>query len=117
MEIDAEKGEMTDKARELKDYNNLINMQLKINRERFILLSQFLEDSIEDIKSMDEVLCNADKSPNKLILFTDIDLDSLSYKRRNYKTDLESFNNYFKDCSLYEKELYDKIVNLVRIII
>jgi hypothetical protein len=69
----------------LKDYNNLLNSQLKIQREKFLNLSEFLEECIDDVKIMDEIMCTVDKSPNKLLLFANIDLDSLSYKRRNYK--------------------------------
>jgi hypothetical protein len=52
---------------------------------------------------MDEIICTVDKSPNKLLLFPNIDLDALSYKRRNYKMDLENYKSNLKDASLYEK--------------
>lgn len=61
---------------------------------------------------MDEIICSVDKSQNKLLLFANIDLDSLSYKRRNYKLDLENFKTNLKDASLYEKEIYEEIVKL-----
>lgn len=96
----------------MKDYNNLLNSELKIQREKFLLLSEFLEESIDDVKIMDEIICTVDKSQNKLLLFANIDLDSLSYKRRNYKLDLENFKTNLKDASLYEKEVYEEIVKL-----
>jgi hypothetical protein len=96
----------------LKDYNNLLNSELKIQREKFLLLSEFLDESIDDVKIMDEIICSVDKSQNKLLLFANIDLDSLSYKRRNYKLDLENFKTNLKDASLYEKEIYEEIVKL-----
>jgi ferritin len=115
MEIESEKRELNNQAKELREYNNLLNSHLKINRDRFLLLSEFLEESIEDVKYMDEIICTLDKSPNKLLLFSNIDLDSLSYKRKNYKNDMDGFRKFFKDSSIYEKELYDKILIYVLI--
>ena len=117
MEIEGEKREYSNQIKELKEYNNLLNMQLKIIRERFLILSEFLEDSMDDVKFMDEILCTVDKSPNKLLLFSNIDLDSLSYKRRNYKLDMDSFRNFFKNSSIFEKELYEKILYMVKLIL
>lgn len=78
-------------------------------------MSDYLEDCMEDIKGMDDILCSIDKSPNKLLMFTNIDLDALSYKRKNYKNELDTFKSYFTDCCIYEKDLYDQIVHLVYI--
>ncbi len=116
MEIESEKRELNNEAKELKEYNNLLNTQLKINRDRFLLLSEFLEDCIDDVKEMDEIICAVDKSPNKLLLFSNIDLDSLSYKRKNYKIDMDAFLKFFKESSIFEKELYEKIIFYVHII-
>jgi hypothetical protein len=117
MEIEAEKRELTIQSNELKEFNELLNKQLLIERERFLTLSDYLGSTIEDVKSMDSILCEIDKNPNKLLMFSNIDLDSLSYKRRNYKTEAENFNSYFKNCCMMEKEIYDKIVELVNYII
>lgn len=117
MEIESEKRELNNEAKELKEYNNLLNTQLKINRDKFLLLSEFLEDCIDDVKEMDEIICSVDKSPNKLLLFSNIDLDSLSYKRKNYKIDMDSFRKFFKESSIFEKELYEKIIFYVRFFI
>jgi len=63
---------------------------------------------------MDQLLCVIDESPNKLLLFTGVDLDSLSVRRRNFKEDLDEFKTYFRECCIYEKDLYMKIQKLVR---
>ena len=96
--------------KELKEYNNLLNTQLKIYREKFLLLSEFLEDCIEDVRFMDEIICSIDKSPNKLLLFSNVDLDSVSYKRKNYKLELDEYKKFLKESSIYEKMLYEQIL-------
>jgi hypothetical protein len=110
--IEEDKNKLTSQAKELKEYNELLNTQLKINREKFLILSEYLDDCITDIKFMDDILCSVDSSPHKLFYFANIDLDALSYKRKNYKAELDIFKSYFTECSFYEKEVYDKIVSL-----
>jgi hypothetical protein len=102
-------------ATQLKEFNNLLNTQLKINREKFLLLSEFLESSIEDVRMMDEIICTVDKSQDRIQLFSNIDLDSISYKRKNYKSELDEYKVFLKDSSLFEKEIYEQIVKNVNI--
>ena len=91
---------------------NMHRCRLRETHKRFKALSEFLIECIDDVKLMDEVLCTLDKSPNKLLLFSDVNLDSLTMKRRNYKFELENFQKYFSDVSIYEKEIYDEIIKM-----
>lgn len=115
--LEEDKTKLTDEAKENKNYNNLLNQQLKIYRAKYVVLSEYLDETLNTIKTLDKFLCDVDDSPNKLLLFTGVDLDSLSVRRRNFKADLDNFKIVFKECCIYEKELYDNIQNLVTIII
>jgi hypothetical protein len=108
-DLDEEKNKLLTQMRELEEYDKLLNNQLKIYRERFMLVSNFLDDCVDDVQIMDEIMCSIDKSPMKFQLFSCIDLDALSFKRKNYKMDLEGYSNYLVEVSSYEKELYDNI--------
>jgi hypothetical protein len=100
--------------KENREFNNFLNNQLKIKREKFLLLSQYLDENLGDIKEMDDIICKIDKTPNKCVVFTSVDVDALSFKRKNYKTDLENFKKFLTDSSMLEKEIYDEIVKLVK---
>jgi hypothetical protein len=90
-----------------------LNSQLKLKREKFLLLSQYLDENLGDIKEMDDLICLIDKTPNKCVVFTSVDVDALSFKRKNYITDLENFKKFLTDSSMLEKEIYDEILKLV----
>lgn len=113
IEIENEKKDLLSKIKDFREFNNFLNTQLKIKREKFLLLSQYLDESLGDIKEMDDFICIIDKSPSKCVFFTSIDVDALSFKRKNYKTDLENFKKFLTDSSMVEKEIYDEILKLV----
>ncbi len=113
LDIEGERRNLQNETSEYREYNNILNSQLKLSREKFLIMSNFLEDCIGDVRFMDELICKADKNVNKLLLFSNVDMDSLSYKRRHYKLELENFKRVFKNTSYYEKELYEKIVDIV----
>jgi len=113
IEIENEKKELLNKTNENKEYNNFLNNQLKLKREKFLFLSQYLDENMGDIKEMDDYICLIDKFPNKCVIFTSFDVDSLSFKRKNYKNDLENFKKFLTDSSMLEKEIYDEIIRLV----
>lgn len=113
MDFELERRNLNNEVNDYREYNNLLNSQLKINREKFLILSSFMNDCLEDIKSMDEVICKVDKNPNKMVLLSNVDVDSLSYKRKQYKLEVEKFKTVFENTSYYESELYEKISELV----
>jgi hypothetical protein len=113
-EIDDEKTLYERKIKELGDYSELLNHRIKILRERFLLISEFLEESVQDIQDMDDKICTMDKGSNKFKIFNCIDLDSLSYKRKNYRIELEEYTSYLVESSVLEKELYENVVKLVK---
>lgn len=115
-EIESKKRILTNETREYIEYNNLLNTQLKINREKFLLISDFLIECIEDVREMDDTLSSVDKSPHKMLLFSNVDLDSISYKRKAYKSDLEAYKIFLKDSSYFEKDLYEHILKNVKFI-
>ncbi len=78
-------------------------------------MSNFLEDCMDDVKLMDEIICNVDKHPNKMVLLSNVDVDNLSYKRKQYKLEVEKFKSVFENASFYEKVLYDKISDQVKL--
>jgi hypothetical protein len=112
-EIDDERQLLEKKSKELKEYSECLNLQIRIIRERFLVISEFLEEVVMDIQLMDEKICAMDKSSNKFKIFNCIDLDSLSYKRKNFRIELEEYTSYLFECSVFEKELYEEIVRLV----
>ena len=54
-----------------------------------------------------------DERKELIEIFTSIDVDALSFKRKNYKNDLENFKKFLTDSSMLEKEIYDEILKLV----
>ena len=81
-----------------------------------MVLSQYLNENLIDVKEMDEIVCAVDKLHTKCVIFTGIDIDALSFKRKNYKNDLENFKKFLVDSSMIEKEIYDEIIKLVNFI-
>jgi len=106
---------LSNEINEYKEYNNLLNTQLKISREKFLILTNFLEESMDDVKLMDEIICNVDKHASKMVLLSNVDVDNLSYKRKQYKLEVEKFKTVFENASFYEKVLYDKISDQVKL--
>lgn len=88
---------------------------MKISREKFLILTNFLEESMDDVKLMDEIICNVDKHASKMVLLSNVDVDNLSYKRKQYKLEVEKFKTVFENASFYEKVLYDKISDQVKL--
>lgn len=108
-EIEKEKREITSKSRELKDYNNLLNSYCNLQREKYSAIIEILSDYLKDINKIDKVFEAVNQKENKLLLFSEVNLDSLTVKRRNYKITLDEFNKKFKEYSLFEKSIYDDI--------
>ena len=57
-----------------------------------------------------KVFEEVNKKENKLLLFSEVNLDSLTVKRRNFKVTLEEFKKVFMEYSLFEKSIYDEII-------
>jgi hypothetical protein len=112
-EIENEKKELIIKINDCKEFSTHLNEHLKLKREKFLVLSQYLNENLIDVKEMDELVCTIDKTPKKCVIFSGIDIDALSFKRKNYKNDLENFKKFFIDSSMLEKEIYDEIIRLV----
>ena len=110
IEIEKEKREITSKSRELKDYNNLLNNYCTVQREKYKLITEFLTEYFKDIHSIDQLFEFVNKMPDKLLLFSGVNLDSLTVKRRNYKNVLEEYIKKCKEYSLFEKSIYDDII-------
>ena len=110
IEIEKEKREITSKSRELKDYNNLLNNFCTIQREKYQAITEFLTEYFKDIDSIDKLFEFVNKMPDKLLLFSGVNLDSLTVKRRNYKSVLEQYIKKCKEYSLFEKSIYDDII-------
>ena len=113
-DIEKEKREITSKSRELKDYNNLLNSFCNLHREKYLTLIEFLTMSLKDILTIDkffEHVVNMDKN-SRVMLFSDVNLDSLTVKRRNFKTLMSNFFQNIKEYSLFEKSIYDEIVKI-----
>jgi hypothetical protein len=112
-EIENEKSELLLKINDCKEFSTHLNEHLKLKREKFLVLSQYLNENLIDVKEMDELVCSIDKLPRKCVIFSGIDIDALSFKRKNYKNDLENFKKFLVDSSMLEKEIYDEITRLV----
>lgn len=113
-DIEKEKREITSKSRELKDYNNLLNNFCNLHREKYLTIIEFLTMSLKDIHEIDkffEYVNGMDKN-SRIMLFHDVNLDSLTVKRRNYKTLMSKFLKNIKEYSLFEKSIYDDIVKI-----
>ena len=110
IDIEKEKREITSKSRELKDYNNLLTSFCNLQREKYTTITQFLSDYLKDINKIDKVFEEVNKKENKLLLFSEVNLDSLTVKRRNFKVTLEEFKKVFMEYSLFEKSIYDEII-------
>ena len=113
-DIEKEKREITSKSRELKDYNNLLNNFCNLHREKYLTIIEFLTMSLKDILTIDkffEHVVNMDKN-SRVMLFSDVNLDSLTVKRRNYKSLMSNFFENIKEYNLFEKSIYDEIVKI-----
>ena len=108
-QIEAEQRTLALEHNELREYNNLYNQYLEILRSRCMIVYEYLTDALEYIKEMDEMVNEMDKSEYKMLLFSNVDMDSLIFKRKNFKNELDSFKNFFKDVSYLENELYEDI--------
>jgi hypothetical protein len=113
IEIEQEKLKLNTQAKELRDYNNYIDIGLHLSRNKFILLNDYLEEIIKVLNILDSWISKLDKSPNKVIFFGEIDLDLLVGTRKKYKENLKKFLTYFNEISIYEKDLYSSIQQLV----
>ena len=109
LEIEQEKLKLNTLAKELKDYNNFIDVGLHLSRNKFILLNDYLEEIIKAIVIIDSWISKLDQSPNKDLFFSEIDLDSLVGTRKKFTDILKKFIVSFKDISIYEKDLYSNI--------
>ena len=113
-DIEKEKREITSKSRELKDYNNLLNSFCNLHREKYLTLIEFLTMSLKDINTIDKFFehVNCMEKNSRVMLFSDVNLDSLTVKRRNFKTLMSNFFQNIKEYSLFEKSIYDEIVKI-----
>ena len=113
-DIEKEKREITSKSRELKDYNNLLNSFCNLHREKYLTLIEFLTMSLKDIHTIDKFFehVNGMEKNSRVMLFSDVNLDSLTVKRRNFKTLMSNFFQNIKEYSLFEKSIYDEIVKI-----
>ena len=117
IEIEQEKLKLNTQAKELRDYNNYVDFGLHLSRNKFILLNDYLEELLKAIKTLDSWTSKLDQSPNKALFFTDIDLDSLVGTRKKYKDTIKKYLTYFKEVSIYEKELYTQTQQYVIIFV
>ena len=110
-EIEKEKREIQSKNREIKEYNNLLNNFIYIQREKSLLLNQLLTDYLRDVSKIDKMFETINNKDNKLLLFSDVNLDNLTVKRRNYKNVMEEYIKKNKEYSLFEKSIYESIID------
>ena len=110
-EIEKEKREIQSKNREIKEYNNLLNNFIYIQREKSLLLNQILTDYLRDVSKIDKMFEIINNKENKLLLFSDVNLDNLTVKRRNYKNVMEEYIKKNKEYSLFEKSIYESVIN------
>ena len=110
-EIEKEKREIQSKNREIKEYNNLLNNFIYIQREKSLLLNQILTDYLRDVSKIDKMFETINNKENKLLLFSDVNLDNLTVKRRNYKNVMEEYIKKNKEYSLFEKSIYEYVIN------
>lgn len=108
-EIEKEKRELSTKSRELKDYNNILNSYFHLQREKYLLLTELMSQYLGDIQKIDKIFETINKKENKLLLFSEVNLDSLTVKRRNYQKELEVYLKKCLEYSLFEKSIYDEI--------
>ena len=73
---------------------------------------EFLTLYLKDITEIDETFEYVNGLESKLLLFSEVSLDSLTVKRRNYKTLINSFFKEIKEFSLFEKSIYDEIIKI-----
>ena len=109
IEIEKEKREITAKSRELKDYHNLLNSYCVVQREKYQLLTDAMTELLNNITIMDKMFEDVNSRENKLLLFSEVNLDSLIVKRRNYKKIIEEYAKICREYSLFEKAIYDEI--------
>lgn len=108
-QIESEQRTLSLEHNELREYNNLYNQYIEILRSRCLVIYEYLSDAVDSIKEMDDIVNLIDKSENRSLLFANIDMDSLIFKRKSYKEELESFLMFFKDVSILENEIYEEI--------
>ena len=96
------------------NYNTLLNSFCNLHREKYLTLIEFLTMSLKDIHAIDKFFehVNSMEKNSRVMLFSDVNLDSLTVKRRNYKTLMSNFFENIKEYSLFEKSIYDEIVNI-----
>lgn len=111
--IDSEQKVLELQSNQLREYNNFYNQYLEIIRARILVIYEYIVDAMDAIMEMDEIVSDIDKSEYKMLLFSNVDMDSLVYKRQQFKVELESFKMFFKDVSILENELYEEIKKLV----
>ena len=104
-----EKEKSKQDYKNIKIINNLLNEYLKVLRSKCLIIFEFLSDAIDAVKDMDELISDVDKTEYKNLLFSNIDTDSLIFKRKNFKKELESFLNFFKEVTMLEYNLYEEI--------
>ena len=85
-----------------------------MHREKYLTLIEFLTMSLKDIHAIDKFFehVNSMEKNSRVMLFSDVNLDSLTVKRRNYKTLMSNFFENIKEYSLFEKSIYDEIVKI-----
>ena len=110
-EIEKEKRDITSKSRELKDYNNLLNKFCTLQRDKYTSTVEIVTSYLKDINEIDKIFEHVNKQQNKLSLFRGVNLDSLTVKRRNYKALLNEFLRKIKEYNLFEKYIYDEIID------
>jgi hypothetical protein len=100
----------------LREYNNYYNEYLGVLRARCLVIYEYLVEAMDAVIEMDEIMTGIDKSEFKMLLFSNVDMDSLVFKRQNFKVELDSFKLFFRDVSILENELYEEIKLLVSFI-
>ena len=111
--IDNEQKKLEFHSNKLREYNNYYNEYLKVLRARCLVIYEYLVDSLDAIMEMDEIIGNIDKSKFKMLLFSNVDMDSLVFKRQKFKEELEIFQKFFKMVGILENDLYNEIIDLV----
>jgi hypothetical protein len=63
-EIPKETKDLNTISRELKEYNNFLDIINLISKNKFVMISEFLDDVLKTIRIMDEWLVSVEKSKN-----------------------------------------------------
>lgn len=112
--LDQENKILDNENHQLEQYNFLYNQYLETLKTKNMLLCEYLNEVIEDILILDDVVTDVEKSDLKKMLFANVDIDSLVYKRKNFKAEIENFLYFFKDVSMVENDIYSEIKKHVR---